>query len=57
MKLLAAVDVACEERVAVSVRLRLYVGLADCVSVCVQVRYRVRVGVKVSWTVGLTVAQ
>ena len=44
-------------KVAVSVRLRLYVGLADCVRVCVQVRYRVSVGVKVSRTLWVTVVQ
>ena len=39
------VGVGCAEKVAVSVRLRLSVGLADCVRLCGQVRYRVSVGV------------
>ena len=46
--LLAPVEVGCAEKVAVSVRLRLCVGLAESVRLCVHVRYRVRVGVKVS---------
>ena len=55
VELFAPVGLGWAERVAVSVRVRLYVGLTDSVRLCVHVRYRVRVGVKVSWTVGLTV--